>query len=114
MRAVSTAWANVGDAASVTPMASATDVTTCFGCFFMDTSSSIHFVCGYCSAAVASSALRAQAMYRKSTERRDRLSIDPHRVDAGIGTGHKTPCFGYACAAMVGRLGSTFASWSEA
>ena len=24
------------------------------------------------------------------------------RVDAGIGTGHKTPCFGYACAAMVG------------
>ena len=37
------------------------------------------------------------------------------RVDAGIGTGHKTPCFGYTCAAMVGCfVGSTFASWSEA
>ena len=37
------------------------------------------------------------------------------RVDAGIGTGHKTPCFSYACAAMVGCfVGSTFASWSEA
>src|SRR6266851_3029342 len=37
------------------------------------------------------------------------------RVDAGIWTGHKTPCFGYACAAMVGCfVGSTFASWSEA
>jgi hypothetical protein len=38
------------------------------------------------------------------------------RVDAGIGTGHKTPCFGYACAAMVGWcfVGSAFASWSEA
>jgi hypothetical protein len=36
------------------------------------------------------------------------------RVDAGIGTGHKTLCFGYACAAMVGCLGSAFASWSEA
>jgi hypothetical protein len=37
------------------------------------------------------------------------------RVDAGIGTGHKTPCFGYACAAMVGCfVGSIFASWSEA
>src|SRR5229473_8288821 len=37
------------------------------------------------------------------------------RVDAGVGTGHKTPCFGYACAAMVGCfVGSTFASWSEA
>lgn len=33
------------------------------------------------------------------------------RVDAGIGTGHKTPCFGYTSAAMVGCfVGSTFAS----
>ena len=48
-------------------------------------------------------ALRALAMYRKSTGRRDRLSIDLGTgFDAGIGTGHKTPCFGYACAAMVG------------
>src|SRR5712664_3283165 len=30
-------------------------------------------------------------------------------------TGHKTPCFVYPCAAMVGCfVGSTFASWSEA
>src|SRR5712664_682542 len=44
------------------------------------------------------------------------VSIDlGTRVDAGIGTGHKTPCFGYPCAAMVGCfVGSTFASWSEA
>jgi hypothetical protein len=37
------------------------------------------------------------------------------RVDAGIGIGHKTPCFGYACAALAGSFaGSNFASWSEA
>jgi len=37
------------------------------------------------------------------------------RVDSEIGTGHKTPCFGYACAAMVGCfVGSSFANWSEA
>src|SRR5260370_35627911 len=61
-------------------------------------------------------ALRALAMYRKSTGRRDRLSIDlGTESNAGIGTGHKTPCFGYACAALVGSfVGSTFATWSEA
>jgi hypothetical protein len=36
------------------------------------------------------------------------------RVDAGIGTGHKTPCFGYADALVGCFVGSTFASWSEA
>ena len=48
------------------------------------------------------------AMYRKSTGRRYYSDLlGP--VDAGIGTGHKTPCFGYACAALVGSfVGSTF------
>jgi hypothetical protein len=35
------------------------------------------------------------------------------RVDAGIGTGHKTPCFGYWDALFGCLLGSAFASWSE-
>jgi hypothetical protein len=50
---------------------------------------------------------------RHPLQRRRSVSIDlGTESSAGIGTGHKTPCFGYADA-LVG-WGSAFASWSEA